>query len=270
MTGQHLGGGAAIGALGKIGCFTFGTLWINVTRGSRHLRTLIVFPREPRHLLLPVLVFAHGWDNSPAGYLPLLEGWASAGVVVVAPTAPGMASGLPLTDEDRANVQQLADLPVVLTKVLRWHLPVRLDSREVAYAGHSDGADAVAAMALNPGYSDHRARAYLLLAAGIDARDGSHVRANVAPVYIADSYRDEYGNWPSARHLYSIAGRPKMLVGIGRGQTHLSPWVNRSGFTMALWQSTIDFFAWSLSRTAVDRQRVVRDLRLPGFGVAID
>jgi hypothetical protein len=259
-----------VGPLGKVGRYKFGTLWINVSRGPRHLRTLIVFPREARGLLLPVLVFAHGWDNSPAGYLPVLEGWASAGIVVVAPTAPGMAKGLPLIDEHAANLEQLADLPVVLTKVLGWHLPVRLDPREVAYAGHSDGALAVAAMALNPAYSDRRACAYFLFSPGVNGRDGSHDDANVAPVYVADSYRDEYGLWPSAKRLYAIASRPKALVGISRGETHLSPWVDRNGFTIALWQSTVDFYAWSLSRRPADRGRVLRDLAIPGFGVTID
>ena len=262
--------GADPGPLGKVGRFKFGTLWSTVTRGSRHLTTLIVFPREARDLLLPVLVFAHGWDNNPSGYLPVLEGWASAGIVVVAPTAPGMAKGLPLIDEHAANIQQLADLPVVLTKVLRWHLPVRLDPREVAYAGHSDGALAVAAMGLNPAYSDHRACAYFLLSPGVNSRDGSHDDANVAPVFVADSYRDEYGLWPSARYLYKIASRPKALVGIGRGETHLSPWVDRNGFTVALWQSTVDFYAWSLSRRPSGRGQVLRDLAIRGFGVLID
>ncbi len=229
-----------------------------------------MFPREARGLLLPVLVFAHGWDNSPAGYLPVLKGWASAGIVVVAPTAPGMAKGVALINEHAANLEQLADLPVVLTRVLRWHLPVRLDPREVAYAGHSDGALAVAAMALNPDYSDRRACAYFLLSPGVDARDASHDDANVAPVYVADSYRDQYGLWPSAKRLYAIASRPKALVGIGRGETHLSPWVDRDGFTLALWQSTVDFYAWSQSRRPADRRRVLRDLAIPGFGVLID
>jgi hypothetical protein len=259
-----------VGPLGKVGRFRLATMWITVARGSRHLRTLIVFPREPRGLLLPVLVFAHGWDNSPAGYLPVLKGWASAGIVVVAPTAPGMAKGLPLIDEQAANLEQLADLPVVLTKVLRWHLPIRLDPREVAYAGHSDGAVAVATMALNPAYSDHRACAYLLLAPSVDGRDGSRVDANVAPVYVADSYRDEYRLWPSAKYLYRIASRPKALVGIGRGESHMSPWVDRDRFTLALWQSTVDFYAWSLSRRPADRARMLRDLAIRGFGVTVD
>jgi predicted esterase len=260
----------SVGPLARVGTYKLGSLWITVTRGTRHLRTLIVYPREPRGLRLPVLVFAHGWDNDPGGYLPVLKGWASAGIVVVAPTAPGMAKGLPLIDEQVANTEQLADLPVVLTKVLRWHLPVLLDPEEVAYAGHSDGALAVAAMALNPTYHDRRACAYFLLSPGVDKRDGAHDDANVVPVYVADSYRDQYGLWPSARYLYGIAARPKALVGIGRGETHLSPWVDRDGFTIALWQSTVDFYRWALTHAPRDRARVLRDLAIRGFGVTVD
>jgi len=255
-----------VGPLSKVGTFKFDTLWINVTRGSRQLRTLVVYPREAPSLHLPVLVFAHGWDNNPVGYLPVLEGWASAGLVVVAPTAPGMAKGLPLVSESQANLEQLADLPVVMSSVLRWHLPVVLDPGEVAYAGHSDGGDAVAAMALNPTYFDLRTRAYFLLAADVNARDGSHEHSNRAPVYIADSFHDEYGNWPFAQRLYALASKPKALVAIGRNETHLSPWVHRSTFTLALWQSTVDFYAWALSHRPVDRLKIVRDLAVAGFG----
>jgi len=255
-----------VGPMARVGSFHFGTLWIWISRGTRRLRTLIIFPREQQNLSLPVLVFAHGWDNNPVGYLPVLEGWASAGLVVVAPTAPGMAKGLPLVNENLANLEQLADLPVVLTNVLRWHLPIHLDPGEVAYAGHSDGGDAVAAMALNPAYSDPRSRAYFLLAAGADRLDSTHPFSNRAPVYVADSFCDEYGNWPSALRLYSISNRPKALVAIGRNETHLSPWVHRSSFNVALWQSTVDFYAWALTRTPVGRLRIVRDLSVSGFG----
>src|SRR2546430_180179 len=68
----------------------------------------------------PLLVFAHGFDATPAQYASLLSRWASAGYVVVAPTipllnadAPGGASHIDF------GVPNITDLDFALNEGLR-------------------------------------------------------------------------------------------------------------------------------------------------------
>ncbi|HLY83662.1 MAG TPA: hypothetical protein VKQ71_11785, partial [Acidimicrobiales bacterium] len=70
--------------------------------GSRTLTTIVRYPADglaaapetqaatPSHAggPFPLIVFAHGYDSSPAVYAALLHAWASAGYVVAAPEFP--------------------------------------------------------------------------------------------------------------------------------------------------------------------------------------
>ncbi len=88
-----------------------------------------------------------------APYAPLLRAWASAGYVVAAVNFPrtDCRTGTAAYEPDVVN--QPADMSYVITRLLalsgRTHglLAGLLDPREVAVAGHSDGADTVASLA---------------------------------------------------------------------------------------------------------------------------
>jgi acetyl esterase/lipase len=254
--------------LSTIGTDQIRSFWVMIDRGARQLRTYIAYPVVAPARPLPVLVFAHGWDNSPGGYATILRAWATAGFVTVAPTAPGMAAGLPLVNEGVANADQLADLPYVLTYVLHHKMPFTPDASDVVYAGHSDGGDTVAALAFNPRYRDPRARGFLILSGGTDT-DDTFYRSNVTPVFIADSYADQFHNWPSAQRFFDLACAPKVLVGIGRGETHLQPWVEPTAFNLALWQAAVDFSAWAFTGDPASRAQMAADLDEPGMFSAV-
>jgi hypothetical protein len=147
-------------------------------------------------------------------------------------------------------------------------MPFIPDPSAVVYAGHSDGGDAVAAMAFNPRLQDRRARGYLVLSGGTDAED-TFRRSNVTPVFIADSYADEFHNWPSAQRFFDLACAPKVLVGIGRGESHLQPWVEPTAFNIALWQGAVDFSAWTFTGDPASRARMAADLDETGMFAAV-
>ena len=249
--------------------FSTTTRWVELHRGTRAIRTMIITPRVATGSIVPAIEFAHGWDSNPAVYDNVLHAWASAGFLVIAPTSPGMARGPGLLAGPAAVARQIADLPAVLTHVLAMKMSVVINRQQIALAGHSDGGISVATKAFNRRDIDHRISAYLILSGGTTPQDSGplHTRTNSKPVFIADSYADQYGNWPSARAFFHQARGPKVLVGIGRGETHLSPWVVETSFTEALWTSTVDFARWAFTGSGAARTQMVTALRLPGFGV---
>lgn len=245
------------------------TRWVTYHRGARVLPTMIVTPVVTAGVVVPVMEFAHGWHSNPRVYAAMLRAWASAGFLVIAPTSPGMARGPGLLPEGAASMRQAGDLPVVLTDVLASRLPVVPDRTRIALAGHSDGGCTVADMAFNRRYRDNRIDAYLIFSGGrTPVNTGrAFVRTNPKPVFIADSYADQYGDFPSAGGFYRQARPPKVMVGIGRGETHLPPWSVSTLFHQRLWNATVDFSSWAFSGHGAALEAMLGDLRVRGFGV---
>jgi hypothetical protein len=245
------------------------TRWVVLHRGARVLRTMIITPTVTPGVMVPAIEFAHGWNSKPAVYAAMLRAWASAGCVVIAPTSPGMARGRGLINGDGPIAAQTADLPVVLTQALALHLNVVINPAEIALAGHSDGGSSVARMAFNRRLTDPRITAFLIFSAGRDGENSGRrfVRTNARPVFIADSFGDQYGDYPSARAFYREAAGPKILVGIGAGETHLPPWSVATPRHLAIWSAAIDFVRWTCSGAGADRRAMLGVLHRPGLSV---
>ncbi len=200
--------------------FATSTRWVVLHRGPRVLRTMLVVPRVSPGVEVPVMEFAHGWNSNPTVYASMLRAWASAGFLVIAPTSPGMARGRGLLSQGAASARQAADLPAVLSQVLKLKLPVAVNRKRIALAGHSDGGSTVAMLAFNRGYRDRRIDAFLIFSGGRTAINAGarEWRGNTKPVFIADSYADQFGDFPSAGGFYVEARPPKVMVGIGRAR----------------------------------------------------
>ena len=252
--------------------FATSTRWVVLHRGPRVLRTMLVVPRVSPGVEVPVMEFAHGWNSNPAVYASMLRAWASAGFLVIAPTSPGMARGRGLLSQGAASARQAADLPAVLSEVLKLKLPVVVNRARIALAGHSDGGSTVAMLAFNRGYRDRRIDAFLIFSGGRTAINAGarEWRGNTKPVFIADSYADQFGDFPSAGGFYVEARPPKVMVGIGRHETHLPPWTVATAFNQSLWNATVDFASWSFTGSGVALRAMRRDLHLRGFGVRLD
>jgi len=258
--------------LARLHNFATSTRWVVLHRGSRRLRTMLVIPRVTEGVVVPALEFAHGWDSNPSVYASMLRAWASAGFLVIAPTSPGMSRGPGLLSQGAASARQAADLPAVLTQVLKLKLPVVVNRSEIALAGHSDGGSTVATLAFNRGYRDRRIDAYLIFSGGRTSVNAGarEFRGNEKPVFIADSYADQYGDFPSAGGFYTQARPPKVMVAIGRDETHLPPWSEATPFNQALWNATVDFARWSFTGSGAALRAMLKDLHTKGFGVHLD
>lgn len=203
---RHVSANAAIPVVGVSSC-TFIDATRNVmdysttpaSQRSDH-RTLLVeirYPASSHHVTssalpgavplarlggYPLIVFAHGYDVTPDTYSALLDSWVRAGFVVVAPFFPDeKASAVTAqhgadTEGDLAN--EPADIVFVTSRVLAASAhsqpgcPVLhglIRPSQVALAGHSDGADAIAMLAYDHA-RDPQGVAFTALNASINYR----------------------------------------------------------------------------------------------------
>ncbi|GAC1387312.1 MAG: hypothetical protein NVSMB4_14130 [Acidimicrobiales bacterium] len=179
--------------------------------GSGH-RTLRVDVRRPigARGLLPLVVFAHGFDSEPARYGELLDAWTARGVVVAAPETPESASDLPGEPERNAILEQSKDLNAVVAAVLG--ADPSIDPGRVAVAGHSDGGSSVAALALDGDLADPHIDAYLVLSGAVPEDLGSHQTADTRGallVVVGDA--DEFGDLGASEEVYREAPLVKEL-----------------------------------------------------------
>lgn len=161
------------------GVLNFGTKPYSLLSSSRTLPTEIRYPtkyvanapgEQPGALPLasstgyPMIVFAHGYDVTPDIFAPLLDAWVRSGFVVVAPLFPDEKTSA-VAAQHGANtegdlVNEPADLAFVTRAVLQAsssatsNCPIvrgLVNASELALAGHSDGATAVAMLAFDHG-----------------------------------------------------------------------------------------------------------------------
>jgi dienelactone hydrolase len=213
-----------------------------VNRGTvaRTMRTVIRRPAGSTGPL-PLIVFAHGYDAEPETYGRLLDAWASAGYLVAAPELPGSAhdlAGQPVRD----IADQARDLSFVLTALLDGQAGP-IDVSRVAAAGHSDGASAVATLALNSAFSDTRFSAYLVLSGAIpdqvvEGAWNSPARTGQLLVTVGD--HDEFGNLTESEAVFDTATLPGAFVRVPGGD-HLQIYTGDSQLAGVVRATTLQF-----------------------------
>jgi hypothetical protein len=187
---------------------------------TRALSTVVWYPQAPgRH---PLVVFGPGYDVGPSTYEALLTSWAAHGYVVAAirfPLADPEVAGANLDEYDINNQPQ--DMRFVADFLVGRSSPIAalVDSREVAAAGHSDGAETAVAAVEDPvpaGEPPFRALV-AMSAQSVPGRDGPY------PPMLVTQGDDDAINPPSLGYqLYDSARPPKYML-ILRGGGHLPP-----------------------------------------------
>ena len=184
----------------------------------------------------PLIVFGHGFTQTPAPYAALLRSWAAAGYVVAAPVFPLENAAAPGGPDETDLVHQPADVSFVITRLLGlsarragfWSQSI--DARRIAVAGHSDGGETAVALVYDRAFLDPRIRAAVILSGaripgtgqdqlvGASARDP---RALLAVQGTADPI-----NPPSfTTDFFALAPRPKYLLTL-IGAAHLGPYTD--------------------------------------------
>jgi predicted dienelactone hydrolase len=217
----------------------------------------------------PVVVFAHGLASAPDAYNDLLSGWASAGMIVAAPTFPLSSSNTALTPSDMPN--QPADVSYTLSAVLALNttpgdaLNGRIDVRHVAAAGHSSGAVTTLAL-LNSCCRDDRITAAVVLAGSTVWFGGDYVIPGV-PTLVVHGATDGTTPLSQGEAVYRSLPAPKAGVELLHG-SHSGPFDDSRdpSFSVVL-ATTSGFLRWALLADdgGVARLRTAADS--PGIAV---
>jgi len=221
----------------------------------------------------PMIVFAHGYDVTPGTYLSLLETWAEKGFVVAAPIFP---------DENSTEVRQQhadteadiynepADLAFVTRQLLTDSSTLSASCplvqglvrpSQLAFAGHSDGGDAVGLLAYSTG-RDPQGVAYARLRQGLAIRatmifsgaeeGGAPYRAEPSrpPLLLVQSANDQCNAPGEGLELYgAIAQGDKWFLELLHAH-HLPPFdgEDRAAFDVVA-TTTTSFLQFALSST---------------------
>jgi hypothetical protein len=221
----------------------------------------------------PMIVFAHGYDVTPGTYASLLETWTEKGFVVAAPIFPDESS----TEVNRQHVDTEGDIynePADLAFVTRQLLADSstlsaacplvqglVQPSELAFAGHSDGADAVGLLAYSTG-RDPQGVSYASLRQGLAIRatmifsgseDGTApYRADPSqpPLLLVQSARDQCNAPDEGLELYgAISQGDKWFLELLHAH-HLPPFdgEDRAAFDVVA-TTTTSFLQFALSHT---------------------
>jgi len=180
--------------------------------GERSLLTVIRYPVARSASAswaapgpFPLVMFAPGFQQCSSTYENLLQAWVSAGYVVASVDFPRTSCQVAATAYEPDLVNQPGDVSYVLGQLLALSarpgdfFSGRLNPREVAAAGQSDGGDTVAALGANSCCQDHRLRAVAVLSGA---------------------------EWPPMPGRYFPGGAPPMLFVQGSADTINPPWTS--------------------------------------------
>jgi dienelactone hydrolase len=229
---------------------------------SRHLPTVVRYPAtgtppgaeiagaRPATGRWPLVVFAHGYNVTPATYSHLLHTWAAAGFVVAAPSFPLETAGGPLDENDLSNEPQ--DIVVVITAVIARSeaitgpLAGRVRPGPVAVSGHSDGAEAALAAAYHA--ADSRIGPVISMAAqGILGGPRPDARY---PLLVVQGTADTVNPPARGDAVYAMGGRPKWELHL-LGGGHLPPIADPTPWRPIVEQVSIDFLRGGASTAAL-------------------
>lgn len=190
---------------------------------SRKLDTVIAYPEAHRRRL-PLVLLAHGANGNPNKFTQLIDAWARAGYVVVAPL-------FPRTSDTGGNlvgdyVEQPADVSFVLDEVLRRSrarrspLRGRIDPEHVGLAGLSLGGFTTYGTVFHPCCRDDRIDAAILMSAVLGPFPGGEYEFRSVPTMLVHGDADPL--YPQSTGAYPQLAAPKWFVTI-HGGTHAGP-----------------------------------------------
>jgi dienelactone hydrolase len=180
----------------------------------------------------PLIVFAHGFNITPAPYAPLLRAWARAGYVVAAPIFPLSNAAAPGGPNEADLVNQPGDMSFVISHLIAASaarhgiLSGLIARRRIAVTGQSDGGSTALAVAYNQHYVDHRIGAAMILSGAMIPGIGGYTFPTPSPPLLAVQGTADAVNAPaSTYHFFRLAPQPKFLLSL-LGAPHLGPYTN--------------------------------------------
>jgi dienelactone hydrolase len=197
----------------------------------------------------PLLMFAPGFMQCSSTYEDLLQAWASAGFVVAAVDFPRTDCLVGSAAYEPDLVNQPADLSYVLGRLLALNaqpdgfLSGRLNPREVAAAGQSDGGDTVAALGGNTCCQNHRLRAVAVLSgAEWPPMPGTYFAGTAPPMLFVQGSADTINPpWTSVQLYRADQANPRYYLDL-YGADHMVPYTGDNPVEQLVARVTLAFF----------------------------
>lgn len=224
---------------------------------ERVLVTVIDYPVSPGSSgsrlapgRFPLLMFAPGFMQCPGTYGHLLQTWASAGYVVAAVDFPQTSCRVGSAAYEPDLVNQPADVSYVLGRLLAasavpgGFFSGRLNPRQVAAAGQSDGGDTVAALAASACCQDRRLKAVAVLSGAEWApMPGTYFGAAAPPVLYVQGSADTINPPAASLQLYTAdTVGPRYYLDLF-GADHMIPYAGDDAVERLVARVTLAFFA---------------------------
>lgn len=218
----------------------------------------------------PLIVFAHGFDVTPATYSRLLQAWARAGFVVAAPVFPLERSGAPGGPDEADLVNEPGDIGFVISQLLAQSgapggpLAGLIDPAKIAVAGQSDGGEAALATAYSHRLRDSRVRAAVILSGAEMSGIGGYGFAPGAPPLLAVQGTADTTNEPRYTYAYfRSARRPKYLLRL-LGAQHLPPYTYAQPWLGIVERTSVAFLDAYLQGSASAQAQLSKLAGVPG------
>ena len=218
----------------------------------------------------PLVVFAHGFDITPAPYARLLRAWTRAGYVVAAPIFPVTNSNAPGGPDESDLINQPTDVSFVITQLLAANTAAHgiltglINAAQIAVSGQSDGGSTALAVADNAHYADRRVRAAMILAGAEIPGVGGYAFPPPAPPLLAVQGTADIFNAPESTYeFFRLAPRPKFLLRLP-GAPHLGPYTYEQPQLGIVEQVTIAFLDRYLKADPGARARMWKAGDVPG------
>lgn len=217
----------------------------------------------------PLVVFAPGFDITPAPYARLLQAWVHAGYVVVSPIFPLTNPSTPGGPRESDLINQPADMSFLITRLLAANsahhgiLAGLIDRHEIAVSGQSDGGSTALAAAYDQHFADHRIGAAMILSgAMIPGLGGYDFPPPSPPLLAVQGTADDVNAPASTYHYFGLAPQPKFLLSL-LGAPHLGPYTNQQAQLGIVERVTVAFLDRYLKREAGAASRMTKAANVP-------
>jgi predicted dienelactone hydrolase len=218
----------------------------------------------------PLIVFGHGFAETPTVYAHLLDGWARAGYVVAAPLFPLENPNAPGGPNEADLTNQPADVSFVISSILESSraatdpLSGLVDASAIGVSGQSDGGDTALAVAYDQRYRDPRVTAAVILSGAEIPASGSFTFPSGGPPLLATQGTADTINPPdSTTTFFEAAARPKYLVRLP-GAGHLPPYSEQQPQLSIVEHVTLAFLDGYLKHRAAQLRRLGSLGNVPG------